>query len=175
MMKRRMCFWLSCLVLIWILLPTVPAQDGGEEDTDVATEELVAAMQRFFANGLRSELALSDAQMEQILPKIEEVTKRRTQAHRERAQIVRRLNQGLREGATDVELRGLLDELDRLEAEAQELERSARAEIDGMLTVRQSVKYRFFAQRFRQEMNRRIQDMRGRRGMGRDQRRRGRP
>jgi hypothetical protein len=37
------------------------------------------------------------------------------------------------------------------------------AEVDAMLTVRQRVQFRFFTQRFRRELQRRIQQLRGER------------
>jgi hypothetical protein len=78
---------------------------------------------------------------------------------------VRSLNRGLRQGASDDELQGLLDRLESIEDEQRAFEKSVQARIDQHLTVRQRVQFRFFAERFRRRLERRIEDLqRERRG-----------
>ena len=77
---------------------------------------------------------------------------------------VRLLQRGLREGASDVELAEQLELLERIEERHRTGERSIRTRIDAQLTVRQQVQFRFFTERFRRELQRRIQQMRDRRG-----------
>jgi hypothetical protein len=117
-------------------------------------------MRRYFHNQLRMELALSDEQMEELGPRVERFENARNEANRARGATLRELRRGLREGAADEQLQALLDRLDTIENEQRAAERSAMAEIDGMLTVRQRVQFRFFIHRFRQELQRRVQQLR---------------
>jgi hypothetical protein len=117
-------------------------------------------MRRYFHNQLRLELALSDEQMAELGPRVERIEDARTRAQRERRATLRELRYGLREGASDEQLQSLLDRLHAIETEQRAAEEAAMSEIDGMLTVRQSVQFRFFIQRFRQELQRRVQQLR---------------
>lgn len=135
--------------------PPPPEDPGGSPDG-----ELRQAMRRYLHNQLRMELALSDEQMAELSPRIERIEGARSEARRARGTTMRELQRGLREGAGDQQLQTLLDRLDAIEREQREAERSAMAEIDEMLTVRQRVQFRFFIQRFRQELQRRIQQLR---------------
>jgi hypothetical protein len=147
--------------------PAAPrAQDAGADEVDeaetdpVTATELREAMRLHFRNGLRAELALSDEQMERVMPRLEAIEEQRHRARQARLRTVQELRRGLRQGASDAELRELLERLDRVESDEQELERTMRAEIDAVLTVRQSVQFRFFAQDFRREMHQRIRHLR---------------
>jgi len=135
--------------------PPPPQNPGGPPD-----EELRQAMQRYFHNQLRMELALSDEQMAELSPRIERIERVRSEARRARGTTLRELRRGLREGTGDQELQALLDRLGTIESEQRDTERSVMAEIDEMLTVRQRVQFRFFVQRFRQELQRRVQQLR---------------
>jgi hypothetical protein len=106
------------------------------------------------------ELALSDEQMERIVPKIEQIEALRTEGRKERAGALRQLRQGLAQGAGDEELQTVLDRLDAIEVDQRRQERQLVAEVDARLTVRQRVQFRFFTQRFRRELQRRIQQLR---------------
>ena len=60
-------------------------------------------------------------------------------------ETMRRLRQGLRQGAADAELQAHLDALDRIEIDQRAKERELIGEVDQMLTVRQRVELRFDA------------------------------
>ena len=166
----------------WILLvvllvgnPSLPMA-AAEQGSDAADSEVGDAMRRLFRNRLRAELALTDAQMEKILPWVEQIETSRNQARRARQQQARALQRGLREGADDAELERLLGEMDRLEIGQRETERAAHAQIESELTVRQRVQFRFFIERFRNQLQERIRSLRDDRRMRgtRGQRRQGR-
>lgn len=131
-----------------------------EESAERPAGELRQAMRRYFQNQLRLELALSDEQMAELGPRVERIEDARSRANRARAATMRELRLGLREGAADDQLQSLLDRLETIENDQRAEEGSAMAEIDGMLTVRQRVQFRFFIQRFRQELQRRVQQLR---------------
>ena len=141
--------------------PPPPESPGGMPDG-----ELRQAMSRYLHNQLRMELALSDEQMAELSPRIERIEAARSEARRARGTTLRELQRGLRGGAQDEELQVLLDRLGAIESDQREAERAAMAEIDEMLTVRQRVQFRFFIQRFRQELQRRVQELRRERSGG---------
>jgi len=152
-----------CTLLLLTAVGVAPAQEEsplGDEPGGPPDAELRRAMQEYFHNQLRMELSLSDEQMSQLVPKIERNEQARGEARRERAATVRRLQRGLREGGADDELQSLLDRLDRIEIDQREAERALMKEIDEQLTVRQRVKFRFFIQRFRRELQRRVEQLR---------------
>jgi len=123
-------------------------------------EQLREAMRHYLHDQLRLELALSDEQMAQLSPLIERIEDVRSEARRNRGTTLRELRQGMRQGAGDEQLQALLDRLQAIEDEQRVAERSTMTDIDAMLTVRQRVEFRFFIQRFRQELQRRVQQLR---------------
>ena len=159
--------WVFCILGLLFLAVCVAGPTLGQqplpppEDPEGAPDgELRQAMRRYLHNQLRMELALSDEQMAQLTPHIERIEGARSDARRERMTTLRQLQHGLREGAGDEQLQSLLDRLDAIENEQRAAERAAMTEIDGMLTVRQRVQFRFFVQRFRKELQQRVQQLR---------------
>jgi hypothetical protein len=135
-----------------------PPAPGQEE---VPPGELQRAMRDYFANRLRAELALSDEQAEQILPRIEQLERERAASRQTRIDTVRQLRWGLEHGAGDDELQQLLDHLEQTEHDLQARQREAFSEIDQVLSVRQRVQLRFFVERFTRTMRERINQLRG--------------
>ena len=118
------------------------------------------AIEQHFVNRLRAELGLTDRQMADIEPLVRESEAARRGARAERGEVVRALRRGLRGGASDGELRALLDRLDDIEQRLHVDQRAAREAIEAHLTVRQQVQFRFFVTAFRRELERRVADMR---------------
>ena len=131
------------------------------------SNELRDAIRKHFQNRLRAELALSDQQMDEILPLMEEMESSKRRSMRERRETAQQLQRGLREGSSDEELQRLLDRMESIEDDQRESERAALARIDEQLSARQRVRLRFFIERFRREFQRRIESMRGPGGAGR--------
>ena len=145
-----------------------PQRNGGEE-----RGELRQAMRQYYENRIRADLALSDGQMEQILPHIHGMEESRAAIQGERREAVQELRRGLDQGADDAALQELLDVLDGLDLRMKALEREYVALVDAVLTVRQRVEFRFFSERFRRDMRKRIETAtEGRSPRDRDQRRR---
>jgi hypothetical protein len=154
-----------------MIAPAPWAQQLGEppdSEDPASRSELREAMRRFYENRLRQELQLSDDKMAEILPNVDELERLRQEFNRDRSETARSLQRGLREGATDAEMAELLETLESTEERHRIAEREVRTRIDAQLTVRQQVQFRFFTERFRQELQRRIQQMRDRRGSDRD-------
>lgn len=146
--------------------PDATPYDASDENVDAPSVEgplggeLREAMRRYFHNRLRSELGLTDEQVQKIVPKVERIEQTKTETARRRRETVRLLQRGLRDGATDSRLQELLDRWHRGDREQQELEREILAEIDAELTVRQRVQLRFFIDSFRRQIARRVQELR---------------
>jgi len=162
--RRITVAWrLAAGVALLAVLPfgAVTAQDRpAEGDDGPAQETLREAMRDYFRNQLRMELALSDDEMAELVPLIEQIESVRGEARRERAATLRGLRRGMREGAADAELEHGLQRLDAIDTNQREREQQLVARIDELLTVRQRVEFRFFTQRFRQELQRRVQELR---------------
>ena len=148
---------LTCLALT-VLAATHSVR--GQETPLGPNGEIREAMADFFRTRLRVALDLNDEQMVQIVPRLQRIERSREESRRRRVAAVRDLHQGLRSGVDDGELQSRLDRLEAIEEEQRELESSAMTEIDRELTVRQRVQLRFFVQRFRSEVRRKIDELR---------------
>ncbi len=155
------------LAVLVLLLGTAAAPgwaaraQGRRGGAEGGPAELRRAMQQYFQKRLRAEVSLSDTQVDHILPRVTRLEEAKSTLRRSRMEVTRRLRLGLEQGATDDELRELLDRLDRAEREQRELERSVQKEIEEVLSARQRVQLRFFMQHFRQEMQRKVQEFHG--------------
>ena len=176
-MKRRMTGAGIALVLLLAMAAPAGAQAprgrrGGEEG---GRAELREAMREHFQNRLRAEVSLTDDQARHILPRVRQLEESKTALRRSHMEATRQLRRGLEQGATDEELQELLDSLARGGREQQELERSLMYEVDDVLSARQRVQLRFFLHGFRQQMQRKVRELRGdwRRDSRQEQRRNG--
>lgn len=166
--------WLSAPMLLLFLLiqatasPPLRAQDLDEDRAGPAKGDLRREMRKFFSDRLRAELDLTDAQAEEILPQLQRLERNRGELRRQRGDAMQQLRDGSDSGATDDELQALLDQFDRTEREQLDLKRSAYAEIDQQLTVRQRVRLRFFVEGFPRMMREKIMEIRGEAGPGRE-------
>lgn len=158
---------LSCLALAML---AASHSARAEESPLGPNGELREAMADFFRTRLRVALDLTDAQMAEIVPRLQRIERSREESRRRRVGTVRDLHQGLRSGVGDGELQSRLDRLEAIEDEQREIESSVMSEIDRQLTVRQRVQLRFFVQRFRSEVRRKIEELRGPAGAGRGDR-----
>jgi hypothetical protein len=163
-MKRIWTF--LALLTILALAPLAGSQAQERPGAARRQAEIGREMQKLFNNQLRAELALTDDQMEAIGPRIERLETARREARRERIETVQKLRRGFDGGLSDDELQALLDRLDAIEQEQRGLERTQLSMIDEELSTRQRVELRFFMEQFRQDMARKVQELRGNRGDG---------
>jgi len=117
-------------------------------------------MRKVFAARLRRDVGLDDAQVRAVVPKIEAMERERGQLLRDRLRLLRELRRDLDAGAPDAELARRLDRIDRASQDADRVARAGLAEIDRSLTVPQRARLRLLLVHFRDEMTRRIQDVR---------------
>ena len=141
--------WISTLVCGACLLGLVA---GAPATAQERRQDLDERIREHFTSMLRSELALSDDQAETVLPAMAELEQYKRELGRQRRETVHGLQTGMREGASDTELQGLLDRFEQIDDDQRSAERSAMAKIDADLNTRQRVKLRFFVQRFRREI-----------------------
>ena len=155
-------------LILWVMTTTAIQAEPIPEEERAA---LGAAMAEYFANQLRSEMALDDAQVAAIVPLVQQMERERSQLRRERAAAIRALRQAFRDGADEAELRIKLEAVDAFELRQLERQRELQAEIDSHLGVREQVQFRFFSQRFRRRIQERISEIRDRVGDRIEQRR----
>ena len=114
---------------------------------------------------LKSDVGLSDAQVANVLPRIEAIEDARREARRSRLRLLGDLRRDLDAGASDATLQGGLDALDRNERDEDRATREGLAKLDAALTVPQRVRVRFLLVQLRGEIARQVQSIRqGRRG-----------
>ena len=160
----------TMMLILLMLSPAVLLAQEAERSRPRAERsgELQQEMRNLFKNRLRQALALSDEQMSEIGPRIEQLEDERFARRRNRTEAVQELRRGLESGASDAELQAQLDRLEKIERDQRESERAHMAAIDKTLSTRQRVQLRFFMEKFRTEMARKIREMRGDRRRGRD-------
>lgn len=139
------------LVLILTLAAPALAQ-APASDAPRAEERL----RRLFAERLRQELQLTDAQAAEVVPKIEAIERVRREGRREKLQSARELRVALRDGAADAEIDRILARVDAAEVKRESEVRARMKEVDAALSARQRAELRFFVGSFRREVERRI-------------------
>jgi hypothetical protein len=155
------------LLVLACAAPAILAQDEPPRSDESGPGELQREMRKFFADGLRSELDLTDEQAEQVMPKVQELEQERGVVRRERGEAMRRLRHGVESGASDAELQELLDRYDGTDRRQLELKERLFTDIDSALSVRQRVRLRFFVERFPRMMREKVEELRrGARGRG---------
>lgn len=122
--------------------------------------ELREQMRRYFAARLRAELSLTDEQLRAIAPEFDAMERSRRENARERREAALDLRAALRRGAPDEEIARLLARFDEATVRQEEEARERLARIDAVLTVRQRAELRFFLARFRQDLERRVRELR---------------
>ena len=155
------------IVIVALVLLPLPGQAQEPERPPASERQLREAIREHFEAGLRRSLSLADEQMAEILPRVERIEESKRETARLREGTVRELYRGMQQGVDDMRLQELLDQLESADLEQQQLELSLLHEIDEHLSVRQRVQLRFFIQRFRGELRRRVEGLQGdRRGRG---------
>ena len=150
--------WATGLVLAATLLAPAAFADDAEPPRRAAIREQARGL---LAARLKSDVGLSDAQIADVLPKIEGIEEGRRQAQRNRMRLLSELRRGINQGASDADLQASLDALDRGERDQDRRTRETLARIDGALSVPQRVRLRFLLVRFRGEITRELETIRG--------------
>ena len=160
-MNGRICRLALLLLVLSCVVPSIVAQTETPPSERAGPGELQRELRKFFADGLRAELDLTDEQVEQVMPKVQALERERNAVRRERGETLRRLRHGSESGATDAELQELLDRYDGVDRRQMEIKERHFSEIDSSLTVRQRVRMRFYVERFPRMMREKIEALRG--------------
>jgi len=146
----------SVLCIVCVCAAVLPAAAQDPQRREEHRREMEERIRERFTSMLRSELALSDEQAETVLPEMSELDQFKREIGRERRETVRKLQEGMHDGASDADLQSALDRLDQIEDEQRSAERAAMVKIDAQLNTRQRVKLRFFVQQFRRQLEERM-------------------
>jgi len=161
------------LVILTMLAATLAAplspaiaQEQAPPVTDAAAgdPELRRALSDYLERRLRADIGLTDEQAATVLPKLEEMQGVQTRVRRDKRTTMQELRRLYEGGATDVELQEGLERLDAIDDGLRSETRQLMAEIDGALTVRQRVGFRFFLIQVREDVQNRMRQMRNRPG-----------
>jgi len=135
---------------------------GGPLDDDLRETITLLMMVR-----MKRELALSDRQYEQILPKVQEFEQTRAASFRERRSLDEQVRALLgREGVKDSEYTELVNRMASLDEADRKAEASHLAELRRVLTPRQQAQLIVFRLQFRQWIEGRMRGARQLRGQG---------
>ncbi len=141
-------------------LAPVAAQERETVGSPPDVETVRNAVLELYKTRLRSELQLTDEQVEVLMPLVDETDAfRRELAERRRARQIR-LQEQLRGGASDADVQASLDALREIDREQFEGLRERAERIDEPLTVRQRAQWRILSERFRERVERRVQGIR---------------
>jgi hypothetical protein len=157
---------LTMLVLVLAVpLSTAIAQEEAPRATDdtAGDPELRRALSDYLERRLRTDLGLTDEQAATVLPKMEEMRGVQTRARRDKHTTTKDLRRMYEGGATDAELLQGLTRLDAIDDGLRNEIRQLMSEIDGALTVRQRVGFRFFLVQVREDVQNRMRQMQSRR------------
>ena len=160
-MNGRFCRVAALLLVLSCVVPPIVAQTEAPQGEGADPGELQRELRKFFADGLRAELDLTDEQVEQVMPKVQALERERGAVRRERAETTRQLRKGMESGASDAELQELLVRYDGVDRRQLEIKDRLFGEIDSSLSVRQRVRMRFYVERFPRMMREKIEELRG--------------
>jgi hypothetical protein len=153
------------IVLVLALAPAGLAHAQDPEPEPPRRAAIREQARGLLAARLKSDVGLSDAQVADVLPRIEAIEEARREARRSRLRLLGDLRRDLDAGAPDAKLQGSLDALDRNERDEDRATRDGLARLDAALTVPQRVRVRFLLVQLRGEISRQVQSIRqGRRG-----------
>jgi len=149
----------ALLLPVAILMVFQPAQAQPARQREEMRDDLRETVEIYMLARMKRELELDETQERTIIPLIEQMNASRREFHQERRRIVSRLQPLVEEGGSDPGIRGLLDELYRIEAEHRDAEERTLAAVRGNLTSGQEARFLFFMERFRREMEDRVRGM----------------
>ena len=109
-------------------------------------------------------LGLSEDQAARLFPKLTQLEASRREFHRRQGLLRDELGELLKQRPLrEIDIRGRLEELERIEADFRGRERAVRGELRSILSLEQQARLALFEDRFESEMRRTIQDLRERR------------
>lgn len=141
--------------------PQGPGPGGPRGLPAEEAEDLVETLEIYMIAKMKRALDLSPEQQERVIPLIEDLSASRRAFNHERRLVLMRLRPLVEDPqASDAEIRESLARMDRAESEFKEKERRSLEAIRSALTPRQEAKFILFRERFRREIQERLQRLR---------------
>ncbi len=112
---------------------------------------------------MTEELGLSDEQIAKFFPRMHKMEDTMRDLDRQRRKLITELDRLLQAKAKDAELRSLVEQLDKLDAQKFQRMEAEHAELDKLLTVEQRAKLRVFNHRFDDEIRSMVRGIREKR------------
>ena len=101
---------------------------------------------------MTEELGLSDEQIAKFFPRMHKMEDAMRGLDRQRRTLIKELDRQLQAKAKEADLRAMVEQIDRLDAQKFQKMESEHAELDKLLTVEQRAKLRVFNHRFDDEI-----------------------
>ena len=101
-------------------------------------------VERFYLNQLRNQVELNEAQFAEIGPMLRLALRERRDIEARRTQAANQTRQAIRRGASDEELRSLMSEMDRADADRLASQQRFLRSVDPILSVQQLARLRVF-------------------------------
>ena len=149
---------------IHMTAPAVRAQGPPQRDRDV-DRQLAATMEQLMVLRLAKHLELTEEQEKKVVPYIKELTTARREHAVQRREAIRALTAMSRDPGTDDRM--IRERLEAFQKEEQRFRTQEGRTLDtirSQLGIRQQARLLAFEERFREEMRRRFEDARRRRG-----------
>lgn len=159
-MRKR---WRTWALTALFVLPAASRLSAAPSPAPSRQAEIREQAKGLLAARLKADVGLTDAQVGEVLPRLEAIEESRRESQRARRRLLSALRRDLERGAPDTSLQARLDELERNERDQDHRTREAISRIDGTLSVPQRVRLRFLLARFRGELTR-VAIREGRRG-----------
>lgn len=148
-------------VLALIAPPAAAAPRQGPDEPETMHEEIQETIEIYMLARMKRFLDLTDEQERAVIPRIEELNSARREFGRTRRLNLMRLRPMIEDQPPDEKaIARLLEQIRADELRMQGLERETGERIRGVLTPSQQARFIFFQERFRQEMQERLQRMR---------------
>jgi hypothetical protein len=132
-------------------------------DGPVRPVTILEEVERFYVNQLRNQVELSEEQFGEIGPMLRLSLRERRDIEARRTRATNQTRQAIQRGASDDELRVLMDDIDRADADRLASQQRFLRSVEPILTVQQLARLRVFEVVIEQRIRAMIDQARGRR------------
>jgi hypothetical protein len=144
--------------------PAAARQNLRRPDNPVPPANIQDQVDRFYVNQLRNQVQLSEAQLAEIGPILRLALRERREIEVRRTRTTNQTRQAVLRGAPDDELRSLLSEMDRIDAERAASQQRFFRSLEPILSVQQMARLRVFEVAIEQRIRAMITQARAQRG-----------
>ena len=112
---------------------------------------------------MTEELGLSDEQISKFFPRLRKMEEAMRELEHQRHKLIKEMDRQLQASAKEAELRTLVEQIDKLDAQKFQRMESDHAELDKLLTVEQRARLRVFNHHFDDEIRAMVRGIREKR------------